>query len=260
MKVFLGGARGSFPVSGPDYVRYGGETFSLLAEGRDGTQILVDAGTGVRRFRQRLRPGAMILFTHTHLDHLLGLPLLQKTWPAQWVLPLGDLQPVLDRLFTPPIWPVKLPPVHCLDAVPPLTTGALQITWHAVAHPDGCVAYRLAEPATGASVVVATDIEWALMTPRAQDDFVRFALHTDLLVFDTQFLPGEYEAHRGWGHSTWAHAIEAAKRAKAAKVWLMHHNPSRSDAELDSIARIVAAEHPAAVFPTVDNMSENLHE
>ena len=89
MKVFLGGARGSFPVSGADKVRHGGDTFALLAEDRAGGQVLIDAGSGVRRLRSRLRPGGTLFFTHTHLDHLVGLPQLAKAWPARNSKPAG---------------------------------------------------------------------------------------------------------------------------------------------------------------------------
>jgi hypothetical protein len=88
----------------------------------------------------------------------------------------------------------------------------------ALAHPDGCLAYRIDEPATGACLVVATDVEWAAMTPRAQDAFAAFARGADLLAFDAQYRPDEYAAHRGWGHSTWADAAEAARSCGAAKL------------------------------------------
>ena len=260
MKVILGGARGSFPVSGADVVRHGGDTFALLAEGVDGTQVLVDAGSGVRHLLDRLRPGGTLFFTHTHLDHLLGLPLLQAAWPARLVLPRGDLPEVLARVFTPPVWPVRLPAADCAVPASPAAAGGLRVTWQAVAHPDGCVAYRIDEPATGAGVVVATDIEWAAMTPRAQDAFAAFARGADLLVFDAQFRPAEYAAHQGWGHSTWTDAVDAARRCGAAKLWLMHHAPGRTDAEIDGLAAEAAALYKGAVFPTAATLTETLHE
>ena len=80
MKIILGGARGSFPVSRPDKTRYGGQTFSLLIEGGDGTQILVDAGTGLTNLKPYWRAGGTVCFTHTHLDHILALPFLMDAW------------------------------------------------------------------------------------------------------------------------------------------------------------------------------------
>jgi len=260
MKISMGGARGSSPVSGPDFVRYGGDTFSLLVEAREGGQILIDAGSGVRRLKEHLRPEAQLLFTHTHLDHLIGLPMLEKQSPRQLLFPRGDLEDVLERIFSPPIWPVQLPPVEVSIPVSPLKAGGLEVRWQPVAHPDGCVAYRVDEPATGASVVVATDTEWTAMSEAGQAAFAAFAQGADLMVFDAQFQPEEAEAHKGWGHSTWKDAIDVATCCDVNKLWLMHHSPERTDDELDRMAAAAAASFPGAIFPTVDQMMETLYE
>lgn len=260
MKVAMGGARGSLPVSGADKVRYGGDTFALLAEGRDGTQVLVDAGSGLRNLLPRLRPGGVLFFSHVHLDHLVGLPMLTKAWPRALVSPRGDLAEVIGRVYSPPVWPLELPAVEFPIPVPPMAVGGLSVSWQAVAHPDGCVAYRIDEPETGAALVVATDIEWQEMDPAAQAEFARFARGADLLVFDAHFRPEEYAEHRGWGHSTWADALDAARQAGAKKLWLMHHAPNRTDAEIDAISSEASVHFPGAVAPTVEDMMENLHE
>ncbi len=260
MKVFLGGARGSFPVSGADKTRYGGNTFALLVEGRAGGQVLIDAGSGVRALRHRLRPGGTLFFTHTHLDHVVGLPSLAKVWPRRLILPRGDLATVLARVFSPPVWPVTLPAAEFAVPQVPVEIDGLRVAWHPVAHPNGCHAYRIDEPATGASVVVATDIEWAAMAPGAQDAFAAFARGVDLLVFDAHFLPAEYAAHKGWGHSTWADAVAAARRSGARKLWAVHHAPGRTDAALDALAETATAEFKGIVFPRGETMTETLHE
>ncbi len=260
MKVFLGGTRGSFPVSGAERSRYGGDTFSLLVESAGGDQVLIDAGSGAGRLKGRLKPGGTLFFTHTHLDHLIGLPLLQDVWPKRLVSPRGGLAEILRRTFSPPVWPVKLPPAEYPVPDEPQEIGELKISWQAVAHPDGCVAYRVDEPATGAGVVVATDVEWAAMTPRAQDAFALFAHGAGLLVFDAHFRLDEYAAHKGWGHSTWADAAEAARRCGARKLWLVHHAPERTDAQIDAMAEEAAAAFKGALFPNVDNMTETLNE
>ena len=247
MKIILGGARGSFPVAGAEQARYGGETFALLAEGADGAQALFDAGSGVRRLLDRLRPGGALFFTHVHLDHLLGLPLLEKSWPARLISPRGGLREELARVFAPPIWPVKLPAAEYPAPTAPVEIGGLRVSWQAVAHPDGCCAYRVDEPATGAGAVVATDVEWAAMTPRAQDAFALFARGADLLVFDAHFRPEECAAHRGWGHSSWADAADAVRRCGARTLWLMHHAPERTDAPIDALAAEAATAFKGAV-------------
>lgn len=163
-------------------------------------------------------------------------------------------------MFAPPVWPVKLPTTECAAPSEPQEIGGLKISWQPVAHPDGCVAYRVDEPATGAGLVVATDVEWAAMTSRAQDAFARFARGADLLVFDAHYRPEEYAAHKGWGHSTWADAVAAARRCGAQKLWLMHHAPNRTDAELDAMAAAAASTFKGAMFPTVETTTEILRE
>lgn len=258
MKIIIGGTRGSYPVSGAESCKYGGDTFALLVEGADGTQVLVDAGSGIRNLRPHLRPGGTLFFTHLHLDHLMGLPLLTAAWPKQLLSPREDLAQTLARVFSPPVWPVELPSASVSVPESPSVIGGLRLSWRPVAHPDGCVACRLDEPASGASVVVATDIEWRAMAPADQAAFAHFARDTDLLVFDAHFLPGEYEAHRGWGHSTWTDAVEAARQSSAAKVWLMHHAPGRSDDALDALGLEVARAGHATVRPAAAGESLTL--
>jgi len=260
MKVFMGGTRGSAPVSGGEQARYGGDTFSLLVEDRDGGQVLVDAGSGVRHLLKRLRPEGSLFFTHTHLDHLIGLPLMERMHPRKLILPRGGLPAILDRVFSPPVWPVRLPDAEYPVPASPVVMGGLCVSWCPVAHPDGCVAYRVDEKATGASVVIATDTEWAAMSGAGQSSFVEFARGADLMIFDAQFRPEELAAHKGWGHSTWEDAVDAARRSDVKKLWLMHHAPDRTDTELDAMAAAASAVFPGALFPMMGQMTEEIHE
>ncbi len=260
MKIFLGGTRGSFPVSGANQTRYGGDTFSLLIEDQAGGQVLIDAGSGIRLLKDRLHPEGTVFFTHTHLDHLIGMPMLESLHPRQLISPRGGLQEILARVFSPPVWPVCLPDAEYPVPSEPMEIGGLHVSWQSVAHPDGCLSYRVDEPATGESVVVATDIEWAAMSPEGQEAFVQFARGTDLLVFDAQYRPAEVAEHKGWGHSTWEDAVNVATQCGVKKLWLMHHEPNRTDAELDAMAAAATAVFKGAVFPTVKMMMEALHE
>ena len=241
-------------------MRYGGDTFSLLVEGRDGAQLLIDAGSGARRLRSRWKADGTLFFTHTHLDHLLGLPALTKVWPRRMILPRGDLEQVLARVFAPPAWPVKLPPADYAVPSAPVSVGGLRVAWQPVAHPDGCVAYRVDEPATGAGLVVATDVEWPMMTARAREQFGQFARGADLLVFDAHYLPEEYDMHEGWGHSAWTDAVAAAKCCGARQLWLMHHAPGRKDAEIDALGAAAAAAFQGVVVPAAEAMTAHLYQ
>lgn len=238
MKTTPGGLRGSFPVPTTDPVS--GATISLLVESSDGsTQILLDAGTGVKNLLPRLRPGALLSLTHFHLDHLLGLPLLAPCGLSSILSTRPDADAILSRIYSPPIWPVPATNAPFLTAAPgtPHVHGALTVTFHPVAHPDGCHAIRIDEPSTGESLVLATDIEWALMDASARDSFAAFARGADDLWFDCHFLPSELPSHRGWGHSSWREALDAARLSCARRVHPIHFAPSASPARVGSIAR-----------------------
>ena len=221
MKIRVGGWHGSMPVGVE-----GGGTIALLAEGAQGEQVVLDAGSGLLELWPAIRPGAVLAMTHFHLDHLLGLPLLA---PKRLVCILSareDAREILERVFAPPVWPVD--PVGC-----PCETwrggvfghGGLAVSFHPVAHPDGCHAIRVDEAATGESVVLATDMEWGAMGAAEREAFSEFARGVGRLYFDCHFLPEEIAAHRGWGHSTWEEALEAAKLCDAREVEPIHFAP-----------------------------------
>ena len=80
------------------------------------------------------------------------------------------------------------------------------------------------------------------------------------MIFDAQYLPSEMATHQGWGHSCWTEAVDAARRSGAQKLWLMHHAPGRTDAEIAVLAAAASALFKESVFPTVDIQMEALHE
>lgn len=246
MKTTPGGLRGSFPVPTTDPVS--GATISLLVESADGSsQILLDAGTGVLNLLPRLRPGALLALTHFHLDHLLGLPLLVPSGLSGILTARPDAATILSRIYSPPVWPVPAFNAPFALAAPgtPHVHGALTVSFHPVAHPDGCHAIRIDEPATGESLVLATDIEWSLMPPAARAAFAGFAHGATDLWFDCHFFPSELPSHRGWGHSSWEEAVDAARLASAKSVHPLHYSPRATEAETGDLrARFAAPTRP----------------
>ena len=265
MKVIFGGVRGSGPVSGPQFSDYGGDTTSVLVCGDQGERVVIDAGTGVRNLLPHL--GApdlplVMLLTHYHLDHLMGLPafspLYQPERPLTIVGPVPpggkpDTRDILKRFLDEPFWPIPLAKagadlktldVSCRDGRwldDPnrdfLCVGALEVRACPLTHPGGCVAWRIDEPSTGGSLVFATDVEWGRADDRQQGAFLDFCRNPgrlSLLVMDGHFTAAEYATHSGWGHSTLEEVAEIGVAARADRIAVTHHAPGNDDPALDA--------------------------
>ncbi len=265
MNIFIGGARGTSVTAVADRLKYGGNTTSILVEGAAGERVILDLGTGVagiaRRLEQEGRRPLQVLMTHYHLDHIMGFPhfsllyregqQMQISAPAINGLGPGD---VLPRLVEPPIWPVTLDDMGAHVAfhtwgASPVACGGLAIRWVPLHHPDGCVAYRVDEPSTGAACVLATDVEWQLSTAEEREallELCRAPAPARLLLFDAQFTDAEYPKYRGWGHSTWTDAVEVARAGRVENLRAIHHAPWRRDAELDEYDRHLQEQWPGA--------------
>ena len=117
LRVFIGGMRGSRPVTGPAFSEFGGETTSLLVVSDAGSRLVLDAGTGLTAVAEQLQqqgPGEVtILFSHYHLDHLMGLTMNPLFYDDAWSFRLigpateaGDVRRAVTGLLTMPYWPI----------------------------------------------------------------------------------------------------------------------------------------------------------
>lgn len=269
MRVFIGGVRGSFPVAQPNVARYGGETTAVLVEGSGGERLLLDLGTGARQIGERLRRARardlLVLITHYHLDHLIGLPSLAPLYDRECRIEFAaprrrgcSLVRELSRLLAEPLWPLQLDAMaarlrfhHLPVAVSraPLRHGGLEIRWAPLHHPAGCTAYRLDEPATGGALVFATDVEWPLASAEERRRFIVWARDPgppSALFFDGQYTPEDYPRFQGWGHSRWSDAVEVGRAIGARRLFVIHHDPDRDDRALQRIERALRRVWPGA--------------
>lgn len=271
MRLLIGGCRGTHSVAQRAFLGYGGETTSFLIEGSDGAHVMVDAGTGIRVLGAHLAGlhdqggSALVLMSHYHLDHTMGLPSLSQIYDKRWQFEFASpdreghsVSEVLPRLLDEPFWPLQvehlaahvrflcLPGALSAQAWP---RGGLRIRWCPVPHPGGCTAYRVDEPASGRSVVIATDMEWPAATPEGIAAFLHLCRDPNpasLLVMDGQYDRASYEAHRGWGHSAWEDGVEVAERAGVERLLITHHDPALDDEQLAERERRVLLAWPQA--------------
>jgi phosphoribosyl 1,2-cyclic phosphodiesterase len=259
--VCLWGTRGSIASAGPETVEYGGNTACAEIEGRDGTVIILDAGTGVRRVGDTYRePRRLdILLTHLHMDHIQGLgffgPFFQKDFEIHvWGPPSAtqDLRTRLTRYLSPPLFPVRLRDVAArleLHDAPmgEFNIGGLTVATQMVIHPGPTMGYRITDGVS--TLTYMPDHEPALSTmghdhptPAWTSGF-DLANGADLLLHDAQYTAEEYEERVGWGHSRIDDAVDLAQMARVKQLVTFHHDPAHDDAKLDAMladARVLA--------------------
>ena len=252
MRVCLWGTRGSIASAGPDTIAYGGNTACVEIEGRDGTIVILDAGTGVRRVGDTYRePRRLdILLTHLHMDHIQGLgffaPFFKPDFEIHvWGPPstTQDLRTRLTRYLSPPLFPVRLRDVAArlqLHDAPAgsFSIGGLTISAQAIIHPGPTVGYRIDDGSSTVSYL--PDHEPALGAsgrPSEADWTSGHALAdgADLLLHDAQYTDDEYSSRVGWGHSRIADAVALARLARVRRLVTFHHDPAHDDAELDAM-------------------------
>lgn len=244
-KLTVLGTRGSVPMEGKDFAIYGGATSCYKVEAGN-EEIYLDAGSGIANAIPARDSRITILLTHMHLDHLVGLPffiaLTEKDRPIDIYASERDgLAPkeAIDRLISNPFWPCKIEdyPANVTFKLLPkkFFIGDVEIDTMEGSHPGGSTIYRLTY--RGKSIVHATDFEH---NPKACADLATFAKGCDLLLYDAQYTPEEYERFRGYGHSTPQEGLKVAAEAGAAKLVFIHHTPLRTDKQLVEMERTFA--------------------
>jgi phosphoribosyl 1,2-cyclic phosphodiesterase len=254
------GVRGSIACSGPRTARYGGNTSSL--EVRCGDELLLfDAGTGMRYLGKTLEGARLegdLFFTHTHFDHICGLPFFRPLFEPQnhfrlWAGHLRGamtLKRVLAEFMMSPLFPVP-PEVfrasleYCdFNAGDTLTTvKGTRVRTAPLNHPDGATGYRVEHD--GRSVCYVSDTEHV---PGSLDRSVLGLIAgADLVIYDCMYTDDEYRRYVGWGHSTWQEGIRLCKEARAKRMVVFHHDPDHDDDILDGIAREVEKALPGSV-------------
>jgi phosphoribosyl 1,2-cyclic phosphodiesterase len=262
MEVRFWGTRGSIASAGAATQRYGGNTAAVQVTGRDGTVLVLDAGTGIREISGALSPTLRridIFLSHQHMDHIQGLgffaPMFVESLEVHlWGPPSAtqDLRRRLTRYLSPPLFPVRLRDLSShvkIHNAPdrPVRIGGLEITSTEVIHPGPTVGYRVAE--NGASMAYIPDHEPALGSrsfPHAGGwtSGHDLAAGVDLLVHDVQYFPDERAKRIGWGHSSTVEAAAFAEQAGAKRLSAFHHDPAHDDATIDRLVEELAAAAP----------------
>ncbi len=253
MKVKLWGTRGSLPSPGPETMRDGGNTCCVEVLGSEGTLLVLDAGTGIRRFGAAIPTPPKrvdVLLTHLHMDHIQGLAFFAPfrtpgvevhIWgPASASLSLSTR---LSRYLSPPLFPLflrEMGSTMILHEVPigEFDIGEFRVDAALVCHPDTTVGYRI--NASDCVLTYIPDHEPALGVrdfPLKSDwtSGYELAEGANLLIHDSQYTHEEYRERVGFGHSSMAQAMQFADLSQVEHLVPFHHDPAHGDEELDQL-------------------------
>ncbi|MFC1532957.1 MBL fold metallo-hydrolase [Thermodesulfobacteriota bacterium] len=251
MRIRCWGSRGSIPVSGKEYNKYGGDTTCIDIRTRDDKIIIIDAGTGIRRLGEYLiekgRYTYDIIFTHAHWDHLMGFPFFapiynDKTHIRMQGCPFAQkfVEKMLSKIMSPPNFPVNYADIKARITYTPechesFEIGNVSIIPIRLSHPNQGNGYKFIED--GKTFVFLTDNELDFKHKGGLpfEAYQEFSTGADLLIHDGEYTKEEYEATRQWGHSVYTTTLELALNAGVKRLGLFHLNQGRTDQEVDQM-------------------------
>ena len=267
MQIQFWGVRGSLPSPGPDTSQFGGNTPCVVARNEGKPLIILDAGTGIRKLGMEIVKDPAIseihiFFSHTHWDHIQGLPFFAPLFIPKYKISLygpvhysKNLEQILSQQMEYTYFPVRVAELAADLSFFDISEQTIQIDdgieirSKYVNHPVVCLSYRIT--CGGKSFVYLTDHEpyrnlftegdetnreeGRLVAQEQTDALVDFVEGADLLCVDAQYTPEEYKSKIGWGHSSVDDAYRLAREGGVRDVVLFHHDPDRKDSELYQI-------------------------
>ena len=275
MKVKFWGVRGSIACPGPKTVRYGGNTTCIEIRTDNNELIILDAGTGIFQLSQALLAElpvtANVLITHSHWDHIQGLPLFIPNFiPGNTLRLHGGYDPVsgkgieqvmgvqLQYSFFPVREAEMKARIEYVTMKPNETIqiGSARITPCLLSHPVIDFGYRI--ECNGKSVFFTGDHEppYNIYPPgdEGHDEYqvyvdekcraIQQAVQgVDVLIADSSYTDLEYQSKKGWGHGTYGSSIAMAREVGAKVLFCTHHEPTRSDDALEAVFSAALQDH-----------------
>src|SRR3954467_4108101 len=253
VRVRYWGARGSIPAPRAEMALHGGNTSCVEVTLSDGTEVILDAGTGITdlgRSRERGTKPVHLLLTHLHLDHIQGLmffePLFDPSCAVRVFGPVafgGSLLNRLARYISAPLAPIEireLPAKVDFEDVKsgPLEIGPAKIEAGFVNHRGPTLGYRITDGDTSLAYIPDHEPALGQRIGESKGEWISgydLAREADLLIHDCQYTEAEYEGRIGWGHSATSHTVAFARACGVKRLALFHHDPLHDDATVGAI-------------------------
>jgi len=253
MVIKCWGSRGSIPVSGKSYLKYGGDTTCIEIRTNSDDIIIVDAGTGIRRLGNLLikekKRKFHFIFTHAHWDHVMGFPYFKPLYSKHSEFRMHRcpfhskfVETILSKVMAPPNFPVKYTDIRAqmhyeVSCPTEFEIGSVRIVPIPLSHPNSGSGYKFIED--GKSFVFLTDNELGYIHTggRPYQDYMEFSSGADLLVHDCEYTPSEYKTFVEWGHSAYTEVLKLAFEADVKTLGLFHLNQDRTDKDMDAMVK-----------------------
>ncbi len=252
MKIKVWGCRGSLPSPGPENYKFGGNTSCFEVTHGD-TSIILDSGSGIQRLGRYLSTELKeihILLTHLHIDHMMGLgfflPLYNPNVTVHIWGPAASCESLINRLrryFSPPLFPIRFNELPKHPIIHELTNeefsiGELRIQSEYICHPGPTLGYRLMTENSVMAYIPDHELKLGSCNfpndPEWTSGF-EIAKSADLLFHDGSYTNGEYSGKTGWGHCSVRDAIAFANLCKVKSLQIIHHEPTRTDVEIEQM-------------------------
>lgn len=269
LKVTFFGVRGSTPCPTGPNARYGGNTSCVAVAIPGEDPIVFDLGTGLQAWG-KTQPldgtfAATALVTHFHFDHVQGLPFLaaaDRPGARFTVYGPGETGTTVHDLFTgfvrPPYFPVSIDQLRGTYELHDVINtdfliGNVKVKVRTVPHVGLTVGYRLEW--NNRSVAYISDHQAPQLLDSIDPSVLELCAGVDLLIHDAQFTDADWETKSHWGHCTMDYALDVAIAARVKTLSLFHHDPSRTDREIDAFAaslRVRAKLHGVELFAAAE--------
>lgn len=259
MKIRIWGCRGSIAAPSPTTLRYGGHTTCVEVRSKSGQVVILDAGSGLRNLGQRLLQenyaGEIhLMLTHAHWDHVCGFPFFEPAYHPEHTLnicggpiPVHYLKSNLRRQMEAPYFPVDFAllkakiqfgcdcsQLNCSQGFNG-RQGDLECSSVRLNHPNGGYGFKFTEDGRSLVFIPDNELRFQHEGGLARQDYAAFCRGADLLLHDAQYTEEEYRRRQGWGHCTISDAVELARQSGVGRLGLFHHDPDRTDDELDQL-------------------------